>query len=98
MDEIETVGIRAFGDAVSSFVRKASLGVRVLISDRGKVVAELSKVGEKEQIQLDPLIGSWVREGKLAVGSGRKFQFPRGEKVLREANILDILNETRGDR
>lgn len=97
MQEIETIGIRAFGDSVSAFIRKASLGVKILISDRGKIVAELRKAGSAENGE-SSLLNLWESKGKIIAGNKSKFKFPRGNPILKDISTQEILDEQRSDR
>ena len=97
MDKIETVGIRAFSGSVSSYVRKAALGVRVLLSDRGRVVAELSKPGGPLQRNSDlhPLANEWVEKGWFRRGDGTKVGMHCGEELADAGTALAVLAELR---
>lgn len=106
MENIETIGIRAFSQAVSSYLRKVQLGVRILISDRGKVIGELVQPGRNTQStnpNVPPQAEKLVADGTLSLGhsltteENRTFKFPRGEK-LTKVKSLKILDELRGEK
>ena len=99
MKEIETVGIKAFSQAVSAYVRKAKLGVQVLLSDRGKIVAVLKEPGEDDEdtIDIHPALRDLVQDGKLHLGSQKSVSFPRGKPVCSEVDSFDLLDELRGE-
>lgn len=98
MKQIETVGIKAFSSGVSSYLRKVALGVRVLISDRGRVIAELGEPGAMvpQHSDLHPRLLELQARGLLKVGSGRQVKLPRGEPVLTGLTSQTILDELRG--
>jgi len=107
MQNIETIGIRAFSQAVSSYLKKVQLGVRVLISDRGRVIGELVQPGTLAISHSIPQFAEkLVMDGMLSIGSsvttdkenkvGSAYKFPRGEG-LSKASTGKILNELRGE-
>jgi prevent-host-death family protein len=66
---MQTVGIKVLKDNLSAYVRAAEAGETVLVTDRGKVVAELvpprapGKPSTTEEI-----LAQLMREGVLALG------------------------------
>ncbi len=68
-----TVGIKVLKDNLSAYVRKAEAGETVLVTDRGKVVAELvpprapAKPSTTEEI-----LGQLEREGLLIRAKNRR--------------------------
>jgi antitoxin (DNA-binding transcriptional repressor) of toxin-antitoxin stability system len=96
-EELETVGLRELSNSLSSFVRKVSLGVRVLITDRGRVVAEIREANSSEEKDGHPLLLAMESEGELRRGSGRRVKFPRGRSVMPKTNSDNLLAEVRGD-
>jgi len=102
-NNIETIGIRAFSQAVSSYLKKVQLGVRILISDRGKVIGEIVQPGATplnpnipylaQKLVLDEVLSlgsSFDREGKSL------FKFPRGGRIS-SINSSRVLSDTRGE-
>ena len=99
MEEIETVGLRNFSNSVSAYVRKAALGVRVLLSDRGKVVAELVKPGSRPfDEDLDPLVRKWQERGWLKKGTQTKLEFPEGPPLVSKGRTEELLSELREEK
>lgn len=94
-EKIETVGLREFSKAVSAYVRKASLGVRILITDRGKVIAEISKAALRHFREGHPLLREWEEAGRIRPASGQRASFPRGKALMPAPDFDRLLNETR---
>jgi antitoxin (DNA-binding transcriptional repressor) of toxin-antitoxin stability system len=100
MDEksVTSVGLRELSNALSSFVRKASMGWRVLITDRGRVIAEICKADMSRPGGENPLLYEWEAQGALKRGSGKKRKFPRGAEVLAGQDVGSLLDDLRGER
>lgn len=96
--QLETVGLRELSNSLSSFVRKASLGVRVLITDRGRVIAEIRKSGDDVQQDGSPLLAEWEHQGLLRRGTRVPKKFPRGAALAPGRSINALLDELRGER
>ena len=98
MSEIETVGLRAFSNSVSAYVKKASLGVRVLLSDRGRVVAELRKPGSlPDESELNSLISDWIKKGWYRLGSKHPVELPDGPSLVSPGTSQAVLDELRNE-
>jgi len=97
---MESVGIKTLKNKLSEYVRAAAAGQTVLVTDRGRVVAEL--VAPRVRDDASPAerrMGELVRQGvvvpaKVAPGS----RLPRRKPVTRLAEILRDLDESRSDR
>lgn len=64
------VGIRAFKNSLSRYLRSARRGEPILITDRGTVVAELRGV-DPEPRDAKEVLARLEREGDLVRGRGR---------------------------
>ena len=96
-DTVETVGLRELSNSLSTFVRKASLGVRVLITDRGKVIAEICKASFNQKVEGHPLKIEWEATGKLIPATGKRATFPRGHALMPDRNVDVLLDDIRGE-
>ncbi len=94
---MRTVGLKVLKNKLAEYVRIASRGERVLISDRDRVVAELvpPEAGRSEGAS-DALLVSLVREGVVtpALSPGR----PLVCDHPRRASLSDLLGELDADR
>lgn len=97
---MRSVGIRVLKNKLSEYVRLAESGETVLITDRDRVVAELSPPRTQHSAFLDePMLAELVRKGILTPAA-RPFTgpVPRGKPVMKLAQLLRSLDEDRGDR
>jgi antitoxin (DNA-binding transcriptional repressor) of toxin-antitoxin stability system len=99
---VKTVGIRELKDRLSEYLRRTSAGERLLVTDRGEVIAELGPPGAPSA---DPSVPAGLlalaRQGQLdlaapALEKPLYPEFPRGKRRKRTA--AQLLNEERGDR
>lgn len=97
---MRTVGLKILKNKLSEYVRLASQGEVVLISDRDRVVAELvpPQPGRAETVT-DAVLVSLVREGVVTpalVAPGTRPSGPPPTDKLRD--VLGELDGDRGDR
>src|ERR1039457_4078418 len=98
---MKTVGVRELKNRLSEYLREVRAGERVLVTDRGKVVAEFSSPGHG---QVDPSIPAGLRalarRGVATLGSPGDAALykalPRKHPGKRTASQL--LAEARGSR
>jgi antitoxin (DNA-binding transcriptional repressor) of toxin-antitoxin stability system len=96
---MRAVGLKVLKNRLSEYVRLASSGETVLITDRDRVVAELvpPAIGRAQSVD-DATLADLVRRGCLTlpvIPSGT--EVPR-RPVARLAALLDELSADRGDR
>ena len=96
--EVETVGLRELGNSLSAFVRKVTQGIRVLITDRGRVIAEIRSAQLNLPTEESGLLMEMQNRGELRCGSVKKSPFPRGENLLKGGTVQSILDELRGEK
>jgi antitoxin (DNA-binding transcriptional repressor) of toxin-antitoxin stability system len=97
---MRSVGIKVLKNKLSEYIRIAEAGETVLITDRDRVVAELSPPRAQQSPLLDnPVLAELVRRG-LLTPAVRPFtgQAPRGKPVLKLDVLLRELDEDRADR
>jgi prevent-host-death family protein len=93
---MQTVGIKVLKDNLSAYVRAAEAGETVLVTDRGKVVAELvpprapGKPSTTEEI-----LAQLMREGVLALGKRSTAVAPASMAL---AAFEDLMQGLDGDR
>jgi antitoxin (DNA-binding transcriptional repressor) of toxin-antitoxin stability system len=97
---MRSVGIKVLKNKLSEYVRLAEAGETVLITDRDRVVAELSPPRpERRALIDDPALAKMVQKGILTPAL-RPFSGPppRGEPVTTLGGLLALLDEDRSDR
>jgi len=65
MKTVERVGIKNLKNNLSAYLRQVKRGVRVLVTDRDEVIAEIGKPRHNEISELPPLFAEWIRRGEL---------------------------------
>lgn len=98
---MQTVGVRELKDRLSEYLRRVVAGERVLVTDRGEVIAELGPPGMTGG---DPAVPSGLvalaRLGQLQLGAPSDVKdyprLPRSKKRRRSA--AELLDEERGSR
>jgi antitoxin (DNA-binding transcriptional repressor) of toxin-antitoxin stability system len=65
MKAIERVGVKNLKNNLSAYLRQVKRGARILVTDRGEVVAELGRPRDEEPGNLPPLFLEWIRRGEL---------------------------------
>ncbi len=96
---MRAIGIKAFKDKVSEYVKLASAGEIVLVTDRDRVVAELGPPvpGRAKSVD-DVRLADLVRRGILSPPLLRATAAPASLPKLPLAEILRGLDEDRSDR
>ena len=97
---MRSVGIKVLNSRLSEYVRLASSGETILVTDRDRVVAELGPLREtRSPILADAFLADAVRSGVLTppalAGSGPP---PKPAPVARLDEVLAELDENRRDR
>lgn len=99
---MKTVGIKELKNRLSEYVRLAAAGERVLVTDRGKVVAELREAREIEDpLMDDPWFAEQVRLGHITPAknpSNAPLHLKRDYPLFPLEEILRDLDESREDR
>lgn len=97
---MQSVGIKVLKNKLSEYVRVAAAGEAVLVTDRGRVVAEL--VAPRIRADASPAeqrIGDLIRQGLLTPASVlSKARLPRRKPVAPLAEVLRDLDASRADR
>ncbi len=96
---MRTVGIKTLKNKLSEYVRLASQGETVLISDRDRVVAELVPPREtRSPVVADAVLAELIRSGVITPASLPVGPPPEAEAVAPLREILDELDADRADR
>lgn len=96
---MRSVGIKLLKNKLSEYVRLASRGETVLVTDRDRVVAELGPVraGRADTVD-DAHLAEIVRRGWLVPPLTRSDAPPARAPVARLSELLADLDESRSDR
>ena len=97
---MQSVGIKTLKNRLSAYVRAAAAGETVLVTDRGRVVAEL--VSPRVRTDASPALqrlGELMRQGLLAPAkTSPKARLPRRRPLAPIAEVLRDLDNSRADR
>ena len=97
---MRAVGIRELKNRLSEYLRLVRAGERVLVTDRGEVIAELGPPGEgRMRDEIPPKLRQLIRDGKatLAVPRG-DYRYPRFPRLVPDGTAQRFIDEERGDR
>jgi prevent-host-death family protein len=95
---MRTVGLKVLKNKLSEYVRAAASGETVLVTDRGRTVAEI--VPHKTETGLTPFQERGVREGWLTPAKRPFGPLPPGKPVpgLTFEKLMEDLDRDREDR
>jgi antitoxin (DNA-binding transcriptional repressor) of toxin-antitoxin stability system len=85
-----TVGIREIKNRLSEYLRKAKAGERILVTERGKPVAVITRPGGMATEGIETMI----REGQASWGGGKP-QGARKPPKLKGPSVADAVIEDR---
>ena len=99
-NSMRAVGIKSLNSRLSEYVRLAAQGETILVTDRDRVVAELSPPRpERSPILADAQLAEAVRKGWIRPPvAGRDVKLPEVERNRPLEEILDQLDLDRSDR
>jgi antitoxin (DNA-binding transcriptional repressor) of toxin-antitoxin stability system len=96
---MRSVGIKALKNRLSTYVRLATLGETVLVTDRDKVVAELGPPrADRPATITDAVLAEGARQGWLRPALASSSEPPPRLPVMRIAELLTELEESQEDR
>ena len=97
METIKSVGIKNLKNSLSAYLREVQNGVRIFITDREKVVAELRRpILRGELSESSVLLESWVVSGRIKLG-GVKQELPKSYLKFPDGTAKKLLDKERGD-
>jgi len=99
MPEWKTVGVKELKNQLSAYLRDVRRGVRVLVSDRNRVVAELREptAGYALDEPIDPRLAEWIDSGVGALPTVAKTPLPRSPVRLPEGGATRLIDADRDD-
>ena len=97
---METVGLRELKNRLGEYVRRVRAGDRVLVTDRGQVVAALGPPGSSEAGRdIHPGLAVLAKRGSLSLGAPNEaWLYPRLPRRLPRGKVQRLLDEERGAR
>ena len=97
---MQAVGIKTLKNRLSEYVRAAAAGETVLVTDRGRIVAELVAPRVREGASLaEQRMGELIREGLVTPAKvSSHSRLPRRKPAATLPAILRELDEGRADR
>lgn len=96
----KSVGLRELKNRLSEYVRRVRAGHRLLITDRGQVVAELRPPGDAgADPGSDSGLAQLVKRGSLSPGAPNNAGlYPSMPRLLPAGTVGRLLDEERGGR
>ena len=97
---MKRVGLRELKNHLSKYIRRVRSGHKILVTDRGQVVAELTPPGESpDERGLPPGLLALAREGKVTLGlPNDPALYTLLPRALRGISSQELLDEDRGPR
>ncbi|MGE0441451.1 MAG: type II toxin-antitoxin system Phd/YefM family antitoxin [Gemmatimonadales bacterium] len=97
---MRTVGVRELKAHLSRILREVQLGDPVLVTDRGRVVAELRRPGPaaRAESRVERALSQLAAEGALRLAEPSPDPYPVSPLALPEGTAQDLLSADRGDR
>ena len=94
---MQSVGVRELKNRLSHFLRAVQAGERVLVTDRGKVVAELREPGSLEDGAVPPALATLARSGYATLASSSKVRYPKLRPLTRGPSSQKLLDAERAE-
>lgn len=97
---MQSVGIKTLKNRLSEYVRAAAAGETVLVTDRGRVVAELVSPRVRDDASpAEQRLGELMRQGLLAPAKiSPDERLPRRRPLAPLAEVLRDLDDSRAER
>lgn len=96
---IKTVGIRELKNKLSAYLQEVRRGIRILITDRNRVVAEL-----REPLSTSPaadahhpLLAQWIREGSIRLPTAPLRPMRKSSVRMPAGTAKRLIDEDRGE-
>lgn len=96
---VRAVGIRELKNRLSEYVRLVRGGERLLVTDRGEVVAELHQPSDATlEAERRPGLARLIRQGRVSQAArNRPEHYPRLDPLVSPGRALRLLDEERGE-
>jgi len=93
---VERVGVKNLKNNLSAYLRQVKRGVRVLVTDRDEVIAEIGKP-RRERGGLPLLFEEWIRRGELRPGRRPRRPLPVSPVRFPPGTAQRLLDLDRGE-
>lgn len=98
MTSPKTVGVRKLKNELSAYIREIKTGKTILVTEHGKVVAELCPPSSSyDQIRRETQKQEWITSGKLIVPSKPLMKITKTGHDLPEGTAQRLLDNDRRD-
>ena len=99
MSDLKTVGIKELKNQLSAYLREVRRGVRVLVSDRNRIVAELHEPRATYHVAdpVDPVLAAWIDDGTVTPPSREKSELPPSPVRAPDGTALSLIAQDRGE-
>lgn len=96
---MRAVGIKVLKDRLSEYIKLASAGETILVTDRDEVVAELGPAAASRATNVsDVALANLIRTGLLSPAVASNAPMPARDPVQSLDSLLDALDHDRADR
>lgn len=89
------VGVKNLKNNLSAYLRQVRKGVRVLVTDHDRVIAELTQPRGDIASRVHPLLTEWISAGTFRPAMGRKKKLPTSPVRLPEGTAQRLLDAER---
>lgn len=97
MEEIRTVGVKELKNSLSAYLREVRRGVRILVTDRKRVVAELREPGATPSVEHDPVLTEWIEAGVVSPPARERPELPPTPISLPDGTAQRLIDRDRGE-
>ena len=98
MGEIKTVGVKDLKNKLSAYLREVRSGVRLLVSDRDTVIAEIHEpyLDRTSSPSMNPVLADWARSGIVRLPTCKKPVLPASPVRGADGTAVVLLDQKRG--
>ena len=98
MAHVKAVGVRDLKNQLSSYLREVKAGQRLLVTERGTVIAELRPPTESDKGHTAPsALDDWVRAGRIVPPKASRAPLPASPVHAEDGTAERLLEEERGE-
>lgn len=96
---MRAVGIRELKNRLSEYLRLVRAGERVLVTDRGEVIAELGPPGEGSgHDEIPRKLREMIRDGRATPAAPRgEYRYPIFPRLVPEGTAERLIDKERGE-